>query len=428
MFKKISVILFLGLFLLFSLGGGPQASDGFLLVPMDETQTEHLRAYGLTYRTIDRREEAEISWLLNYRGGSFLLPDRERIRRQARIRDITVEAITPAQLEGIRTEMAEQNMREVPLEVAPEVGVYSPPGMDPWDDAVTLALEYADIPFDTLYDEEIVAGEHYEYDWLHLHHEDFTGQYGKFYASYRNAPWYLEMVEDSRERAERLGFDSVRQSKVYVARQIADYVEEGGFLFAMCSAPESLDVALATGDYDCVAPEISGTAVDDECFDNDNFNFEETFAFEDFELVIDPEIYEISNIDISPDIHQVDPVSERFQLFDFSARYDPVPAVLTQNHQQVVQGFMGQASTFNPDVIKEHVIEMGHLEDDRVKYVYGPYGEGLFSFLSGHDPEDFAHYVGDPHTNLSSYPNSPGYRLILNNILFPAVEQPDLKT
>lgn len=402
--------------------------DSYLLVPMDESQKQHLRAYGLVYQVIDEREKSDISWFLNYRGGSFLLPDTSRTRRMANLRGISVEAVDGSRVEEIRTLIEKNNMREVPLEVAPEIAVYSPPGMDPWDDAVTLALESADIPFDTIYDKEVLNDRHLEYDWLHLHHEDFSGQFGKFYASYRNAAWYLEKVEDARNRAERLGFGSVRKEKVRVAQKIADYVRDGGFLFAMCSAPESLDVALATGDYDCVAPEISGTPVDDACYDNSNYDYDKTFAFKDFELVIDPNVYEISNIDISPEIHNVDPKSESFQLFDFSARYDPIPAVLTQNHRRVIKGFMGQASTFNPDVIKSHVIEMAHLEDGRAKYVYGPYGEGIFSFLSGHDPEDFAHYVGDPHTDLSSHPSSPGYRLILNNILFPAVEKPELKT
>ena len=402
------------------------AQQSALLVPMDDSQSNHLRAYGITYQAIDQFPDERSRWLLNYRGGSFLLPDRESIRRHLRIKSVHFQKISAASRAGIEQNIKRSNMRTIPLEKAPDVAVYTPPGAEPWDDAVTLALNYADIPFDKVYDQAVLQGQLEKYDWVHLHHEDFSGQFGKFYANYRNRPWYMKKVEKARQRAEKLGFETVQTQKKSVAEEIAHYVENGGFLFAMCSATETLDVALATLGLDSVSPEISGTPIDPDI--KQKINFERTLAFTDFELVIDPNIYAHSNIDISPDPRDSSPESERFQLFDFSAQYDPIPAMLTQNHSEVVKGFLGQSSSFNAEVVKEYVTELAQLQDDRVKYLYGFYGDGLFSFFSGHDPEDFAHYVGDPHTNLRGHPNSPGYRLILNNILFPAADKPELKT
>jgi len=402
------------------------AQESALLVPMDGSQSNHLRAYGITYQTIEQYPDEKAHWLLNYRGGSFLLPNRESVRRQLRVKNVNFQQISASTRTEIEEKIKRSNMRKVPLEKAPEVAIYTPPGNDPWDDAVTLALDYAGIPYDKVYDQAVLEGKLQEYDWVHLHHEDFSGQFGKFYANYRNRPWYMKKVEEARRRAEQLGFDTVQKQKKSVADEIAQYVEEGGFLFAMCSATETLDVALATLGIDSVSPEISGTPVDPDI--QEKMNFDRTLAFTDFKLVIDPNIYAHSNIDISPDPRESNPESERFQLFDFSAQYDPIPAMLTQNHSEVVKGFLGQSSSFNAEVVKEHVTELAHLEDGRVKYLYGSFGDGLFSFYSGHDPEDFAHYVGDPHTTLRGHPNSPGYRLILNNILFPAADKPELKT
>jgi hypothetical protein len=397
-----------------------------VLVPMGEQQTNHLRAYGVAYRTLRQFPDATSHWLLNFQGGAFLLPNRGRVKRQLNVKGVEFRVITSSREREISRQIKERNARKVPLEKAPEIAVYTPPGKDPWDDAVTLALNYADIPFDKVYDRDVLNGRLQEYDWVHLHHEDFSGQYGKFYANYRNRPWYMEKVREAREMADELGFESVQAQKKTVAKRISEYVSEGGFLFAMCSATETLDVALATLGLNSAAPEISGTPVEPNL--REKMSFDRTLAFTNFELVIDPTIYAHSNIDVSPDPRQSSPRSERFELFDFSARYDPIPAMLTQNHKEVIKGFLGQSSSYNPDVIKEHVTEMAYLRDGRVKYLYGSHGEGIFSFYSGHDPEDFAHYVGDPHTTLSAHPNSPGYRLILNNILFPAAKKPDLKT
>lgn len=412
--------------LLFSVLALPVLGSQHLLLPMDGAQTNHLRAYGLTYRVLQEEADARAEWLLNHRGGAFVLPDRDWIRRAAKLKGIKFTPLNGAKLKSLTSTFQKQNKRQVPLEKAPEIAVYTPPGKDPWDDAVTLALNYADIPFDKVYDKAVLDGELQEYDWVHLHHEDFSGQYGKFYASYRNSPWYLEKVEKARERARQLGYDSVQSEKKAVAGKIAEYVREGGFLFAMCSAPETLDLALATRGVDFVAPQISGTPVEPNW--EQQVNYENTIAFSDFEIIVDPMVYAHTDIDISPDPRNSNPRSKRFQLFEFSARYDPIPAMLTQNHQQVIKGFLGQTSTFNKELIKEYVVEMAHLESGHVKYLYGPYGKGLFSFYAGHDPEDFAHFVGDPHTNLNAHPSSPGYRLILNNILFPAADKPELKT
>lgn len=419
-------LTYLALVVVLTAGMVPPVLAESILVPMGENQSNHLRAYGVTYWTLQNLPDAKSHWLLNYQGGAFLLPGRDRVRRQLNVKGVSFRTISSARVREISRRIEQQNARKVALEKAPEIAVYTPSGKDPWDDAVTLALNYADIPFDKVYDRKVLDGQLEEYDWVHLHHEDFSGQFGKFYANYRNSPWYMEKVKDARDLAEELGYDSVQAQKKAVAEKISEYVRNGGFLFAMCSATETLDVALATLGLDSVAPEISGTPIESNL--QQKMNFERTLAFTDFELVTDPTVYAHSNIDVSPDPRQSGPRSERFELFDFSARYDPIPAMLTQNHQQVVKGFLGQSSSYNPDVVKDYVTEMAYLKDGRVKYLYGPYGDGIFSFYSGHDPEDFAHYVGDPHTTLSAHPNSAGYRLILNNILFPAAEKPDLKT
>ncbi len=423
--RSPQIFVFISILIIF-LAPLPVLGKQYLLVPMDKSQTNHLRAYGLTYRVLKEEQSARAAWLLNYRGGAFLLPDRRWIRRKAKLKGIKFEPISESRVNSLTAEFKKQNRRKVPLEKAPDIAIYTPPGKDPWDDAVTLALTYADIPFDKVYDKEVLNGKLTEYDWVHLHHEDFSGQYGKFYASYRNAPWYLERVEKSRRRARKLGYQSVQKEKKAVAEKIADYVRNGGFLFAMCSAPETLDLALATQGVDFVAPEISGTPIDPNW--RQKVSYKNTIAFTDFKIIVDPTVYAHTDVDISPNPRNSSARSERFQLFDFSARYDPIPAMLTQNHREVIKGFLGQTSTFNKELIKDYVIEMAHLENGHVKYLYGPYGEGLFSFYAGHDPEDFAHFVGDPHTNLNAHPKSPGYRLILNNILFPAADKPELKT
>jgi hypothetical protein len=396
-----------------------------MLVPMDLSQTNHLKAYGLAYRALTRGYTVE--WLLNYRGGSFLMPLAEDNKLDARLKDVHYEEIGGSDVARIRAEIEKNNMELIHLEKAPRVAVYIPPVAQPWDDAVTLAMTYAEIPYDEVFDEEVLAGKLGEYDWLHLHHEDFTGQYGKFYAAYRTAQWYQEQQREFEARARRLGFNKVSEEKKAVAEEVRRYVRGGGFMFAMCSACDTYDIALAAKGVDIVAPEFDYDGITPGY--QEKLDYSRCFAFTGFKVLTNPFVYEFSDIDTSDYVRARGAESDYFTLFEFSAKYDPVPAMLTQNHVNIVKGFLGQTTGFKKDLVKNSVVILG--EDavhDEVKYLHGNFGRGTFTFLGGHDPEDYQHAVGDPPTDLNLHVNSPGYRLILNNILFPAAKKKKMKT
>lgn len=398
-----------------------------LLIPMDLTQTDHLKAYGVAYWTLE--QGVNVDWLLNYRGGSFLIAASSPLERLCRLRGVSYEIIGAAETANIYGKIEQENMEQILLEKAPLVGVYVPPNFQPWDDAVTLVLEYAEIPYDKLFDEEVLGGKLYKYDWVHLHHEDFTGQYGKFYAVYRGAPWYVEQQALYEEIARSLGYSTVQEEKKAVARAIKDYVGRGGFMFAMCSATDSYDISLAAEGVDIAAAVFDGTPFDPDC--QSKLDYSKSFAFENFTLITDPLVYEFSDIDTTPRTGRSPrgDMLDYFTLFEFSAKYDPVPTMLTQCHTSVVKGFMGQTTAFKKSLIKKEVIIMGEVEgSDEVKYLHGDIGKGTFTFYGGHDPEDYRHQIGDPPTQLELYPNSPGYRLILNNVLFPAARKREQKT
>jgi len=400
----------------------------YLLVPMDETQKNHLKSYGIAYWVLE--QDVEVSWLLNYRGGSFMCQFAKPIENECVIRGVTYEIIADVQASAIISEISspEMNQDEIKLHKAPKVAVYSPKNRQPWDDAVTLALAYAEIPYDVVYDAEIMNGSLPLYDWLHLHHEDFTGQYGKFWRTFKNAAWYQEDVRVNEENARMLGFNKVSELKLAVAKRIRDFVAGGGYLFSMCSAPDSFDEALAADGTDVVDVMFDGDPPDPNA--QKKLNFDNCFAFTNFTLVTNPYEYEISSIDVSETRSKtITEKNDFFTLFDFSAKWDPVPTMLCQNHLQVIKGFMGQTTAFNKDQIKTNVLILGEFKAaNEARYVHGEYGNGTFTFLGGHDPEDYRHLVGDPPTDLNLYPNSPGYRLILNNVLFPAAKQKKRKT
>jgi len=401
-----------------------------MLIPMDFSQTDHLKAYGVAYHSLETGRNVE--WLLNYRAGSFLLEADSDLTEYAMLRGVAHQILDAAELQKLNETVEQSNMSREYLEKAPKVAVYTPPNMQPWDDAVTLALTYAEIPYDTLWDVEVLDGKLQEYDWLHLHHEDFTGQYGKFYASFRYADWYVQQQADYEAMAKRLGFGKVSLQKSAIAETIRDYVANGGFLFAMCSATDTIDIALAARGTDIVMPEFDGDGVAPD-FQN-RLDYSRTFAFENFTLIPDPLVYEFSNIDVTPDSPQsvsttADDTIDFFELFEFSAKYDPVPTMLTQCHENPVRAFMGQTTEFDKTLIKEHVVVMGESKKrGTAKYIHGNLGKGTFTFYGGHDPEDYKHIVGDPPTQLFLHKNSPGYRLILNNVLFPGAKKKELKT
>ncbi len=417
--KKIAFLLLL--FVCF----GAKAS--MILLPMDETsQVNHLKAYGITYWALDRSYKA--NWLLNYRGGSFLLPDTEEIRRECKIRGVSYEILSDAEANSIMDDISSpsQNMETVVLEKAPKIAVYSPPGKQPWDDAVTLVLTYAEIPFTTIYDEEVLSDALLLYDWLHLHHEDFTGQYGKFFGAYRNAPWYIEQKREAEELAAKLGYSKVSEEKMAVADKIRNYVIGGGFMFAMCSATDSFDIALSAEGVDICEPMFDGDASDPNYQSRIDYN--NAFAFKDFILERNPVVYEFSDIDTTTD-RRILPDNDYFTLMEYSAKWDPVPTMLCQNHTQLVKGFMGQTTAFRADRVKSNILVMGeNKQNNEARYIHGTKGKGMFTFYGGHDPEDYQHRVGDAPTVLDLHPNSPGYRLILNNVLFPAAKKKKLKT
>ena len=398
-----------------------------IMIPMDLKQNDHLKAYGFAFWALN--QNINVEWLLNYRGGSFLLDEFSEITEVARVRGVTYETIDSEQALNIFNEINLNNMEIVLLEKAPKIAIYSPPNKQPWDDAVTLALTYAEVPYDVLWDKEVFDEKLARYDWLHLHHEDFTGQYGKFYKNYRSASWYIEQKKQYETITRDLGFDTVHKQKKALAQIIKNYIGGGGFLFAMCSATDSFDIALATQNTDAAHEAFDGSPIDVEFEKKIDYN--NTLAFYDFSIITNPMIYEYSDIDFpqSENINAKGAEADFFTLFDFSAKYDPVPAMLTQNHSRTIKGFMGQTTGFKRDIVKKHILIMGEdVTSPQVKYIHGNYGKGTFTFLGGHDPEDYQHFVGDPQTDLSLYKNSPGYRLILNNILFPAAKKKERKT
>ncbi len=416
----------LSLFVLWmGLAPATQAQD--ILIPMDDSQSDHLKAYGMAYWIIDRG--IEVDWLLNYRGGSFLTRSSEELRGELAVRGVTYELVDGPGTARIISEVESEssNTAVVRLETTPEIAVYAPDQTLPWDDAVLLALTYAEVPYDMIYDEEIMSGELSNYDWVHLHHEDFTGQYGKF-IQYQNQPWYIEQQRKAEESARSFGFDKVSDLKLAVAQSIREYVGQGGFLFAMCSGTETLDIALAAHSVDIVAAEYDGDPVDPDA--TTKLDFSQTFAFHNFTPVVNPTEYAHSDIDAGlPPPAMRNPLVDHFTLFEFSAKWDPVPTMLTQNHVASVKGFVGQTTSFVKRVVKPGVVVLAESPGrDEVKYLHGSFGEGTFTFYAGHDPEDYQHFVGDPPTDLTLHKNSPGYRLILNNILFPAARKQEQKT
>jgi len=423
--RKLLFILFLAFF--------AQATYGaYILIPMDTEQKNHLKAYGITYWVLDNGGQAW--WLLNYRGGSFAFRHNAVFEKECLTRGVSFSVIPDGKFESIKAEIANPEVNEsaVRLEAVPKIAVYSPDvsakgaKIQPWDDAVTLVLTYAEIPYETIYDDDVLSGKLAKYDWLHLHHEDFTGQYGKFYASYRTAPWYKEHVRRLEEIAHRNGFAKVSQLKLAVTKTIQEYVGGGGFMFAMCSATDTYDIALAADGVDICDYMYDGDPPDASA--QKKLKFDQTFAFKDFQLKRNPLEYEYSSIDNTA-TRQLDPSVDYFKLFDFSAKWDPIPSMLTQNHTNIIKGFMGQTTAFKTNQIKSNVLILGQTKSVlEARYIHGTFGQGTWTFYGGHDPEDYRHMVNDPPTDLNLHPNSPGYRLILNNILFPAAEKKKRKT
>jgi hypothetical protein len=415
----------LALAILASLAG--VAARAGMLIPMDLVQTDHLKAYGVAFQAL--RTGMDVEWLLNYRSGSFLLGDSEELRRLMLLEGVLFEEVDASAEAGIYGEIEANNMEAILLEKAPRVAVYVPPTavVEPWDDAVMLALDYAGIPFDRLYDDEVQAGRLAEYDWLHLHHEDFTGQYGKFYAGYHQAAWYQNRQAQFEALARAAGYAKVWQYKHATAERVREYVARGGFLFAMCSGTDSYDIALAAGGTDIVDGVYDGDPADPRA--QQQLDFAHCLAFENFTLEMNPLIYEFSDIDMSDYSRLRGPAADFFVLFEFSAKEDPVPTMLTQCHVNMLNGFMGQTTSFNRRTVKPSTLVLAEVPgSDEVRYIHGNFGQGTFTFLGGHDPEDYEHHVGDPPTDLSLHKSSPGYRLILNNVLFPAAKKQERKT
>jgi len=416
--KQILLLIFL---LCFSF-----SHASYILINMDDQQTNHLKAYGIAFLSIEN--EINVKWLLNYKGGSFLIKSNNFIENECKTRNVSYSLIADIQSNKILSDISRNDVNQeiISLEKAPKIAIYSPKNKQPWDDAVTLALTYAEIPYDIIYDEEVINNLLPLYDWLHLHHEDFTGQYGKFYASFKNASWYKEQKKSFEKNAKELGFNKVSQAKLAVAKKIKEYVLSGGFLFAMCSATDSYDIALASEGVDICQHMFDGDPIDNDI--DTKLNYKNTLAFKDFELVKNPNRYEFSSIDATQ-TRRIKPNLDFFTLFDFSAKWDPIPTMLCQNHMQVIKGFMGQTTSFRNKYLKSDVIIMGETKSsNESRYIHGKLGNGTWTFYGGHDPEDYQHKVGDPKTDLSLHPNSPGYRLILNNILFPAAKKKKLKT
>lgn len=415
------------LFTIALLFGFASSQAAYLLIPMDESQKNHLKAYGIAFWIL--QNDIEMDWLLNYRGGSFMCKQHRLFENECIIRGVSYEIIPDAKSTAILAEISnpEVNMDVVKLEKPPKIAVYSPKNKQPWDDAVTLVLTYAEIPYEVIYDDEIIQGKLPLYDWLHLHHEDFTGQYGKFYAMYKNAPWYREQVREFEATAARLGFSKVSELKLGVALKIKEYTAGGGFMFSMCSGTDSFDIGLAAEGVDICESMFDGDAADPAA--QQKLDFNRTFAFKDFRLKKNPMEYEFSTIDATPVHNRTPETLDMFTLFEFSAKWDPVPTMLTQSHTPVIKGFMGQTTAYDKRYVKPEVLVMGENKAlNSARYIHGQYGKGQWTFYGGHDPEDYQHFVGDPPTDLNLFPNSPGYRLILNNILFPAAKKKHQKT
>ncbi|MBE50973.1 MAG: asparagine synthetase B [Flavobacteriales bacterium] len=416
--KKILIFIFF----IFQL----TSQSAYLLIKMDESQSNHLKSYGIAFYSLQK--ELDVKWLLNYLGGSFLIEYDKKTEQECIIRGVNYQIIANNSAEKILTQISsnEVNQEVIKLEKTPKIAIYSPKNNQPWDDAVTLALSYAEIPYDVIYDEEVMSNLLPVYDWLHLHHEDFTGQYGKFYSIYKNAKWYRDQKKEFEKLAKKLGFQKVSKQKLAVAKKIREFVAGGGFLFAMCSATDSYDIALSAESTDICEHMFDGDPVNNDA--QENLDFSNTFAFTNFKIIKNPNQYEFSDIDMTS-IRKIKPELDFFTLFDFSAKWDPIPTMLCQNHTKVVKGFMGQTTSFNKELIKSNVVIMGETKAaNEARYIHGKYGNGTWTFYGGHDPEDYQHRVGDPKTDLSLHPNSPGYRLILNNILFPAAKKKKQKT
>lgn len=417
---RLSILL---LFLLVS----KVALSNYLFIPMDEKQADHLKAYGIAYWVL--KMDTEVDWLLNYRGGSFMCKYHPKIQSELTVRGVSFEIISDAQANGIIEEIASPavNYDIMKLEKYPRIAVYSPKSKQPWDDAVTLVLTYAEIPYDVIFDDEVLTDQLTKYDWLHLHHEDFTGQYGKFYGNYAHMPWYIEQVKEAEETARKFGFTKVSQLKLAVAKRIKAFVAGGGFLFAMCSATDSFDIALAAEGVDICDRMYDGDPADPQA--QQKLNFNNTFAFTDFHISKDAYQYEFSDIDNNFSDRGLRPDNDYFSVFQFSAKWDPIPTMLTQNHTRVIKGFYGQTTGFKKQLIKSDVVVMGETKEIKeAKYLHGVFGKGFWTFYGGHDPEDYQHTVGEEPTDLNLHPNSPGFRLILNNILFPAAKKKKQKT
>jgi len=420
---KLKKLLFTVLFIFF----GINTYASYILIPMDvDSQKNHLKAYGITYWTL--KKDLKVKWLINYRGGSFLLPDTEAIQRECQIRGVSFEVLSNTKAESILEDISSpsQNMDAVVLEKAPKIAVYTPNGKQPWDDAVTMVLQYAEIPYETIYDEEVLNDGLLVFDWLHLHHEDFTGQYGKFYAQYRASSWYIQEKKEAELLAQKLGYNKVSEEKLAVSLKIRDYVIGGGFMFAMCSATDSFDIALSAEGVDICEPMFDGDG--SEANYQNKIDYNNTFAFTNFLLERNPKVYEFSSIDMTRK-RNIPKTTDYFSLMEFSAKWDPIPTMLCQNHTALIKGFMGQTTSFNRDEIKSNVLVLGETKlNGEAKYIHGIKGKGFFTFYGGHDPEDYQHRVGDAKTELDLHPNSPGYRLILNNVLFPAARKKKQKT
>lgn len=399
-----------------------------IIIPMDGTQTNHLKAYGIAYWLLER-ERSEVLWLLNYKGGSFMAQYNEGLEKECKTRGVYHQVVSEVDALKIETQISDPsiNMNMVKLLNVPKIAVYSPKSKQPWDDAVTMVLTYAEIPYDVIFDDEVLDNKLPEYDWLHLHHEDFTGQYGKFWASFSNAPWYQDQVKETETMARKHGYKSARELKRVVVQRIRDFCMGGGFLFAMCSATDTYDIALAA----------QGTDICERMFDGDGISptaqkdleYTQCFAFKNFKLETNPYVYEYSDIDVDPRKRNVTEEEDLFTLFDYSAKWDLIPSILTQNHTKTIRGFMGQTTAFRKSRIKSDVLIMGeNVLLNEARYIHGEMGKGTWTFFGGHDPEDYQHHVGEPPTDLNLHPNSPGYRLILNNILFPSAQKEKQKT
>jgi hypothetical protein len=415
------------LLLLCFLVAGITARANYIFIPMDIKQADHLKAYGIAYWVL--KKDTEVDWLLNYRGGSFMCKYHPLIQNELVIRGVSYDIISDAQANQILLEISSPalNYDIMKLEKYPKIAVYSPKSKQPWDDAVTLVLTYAEIPYDVVFDDEVMKGDLTKYDWLHLHHEDFTGQYGKFYSNYANMPWYLEQQKEAEDMARKHGFPKVSQLKLAVAKHIKEFVAAGGFLFAMCSATDSFDIALAAEGTDICERMYDGDAADPHA--QEKLNFDNTLAFTNFHLVRDPYTYEFSDIDNNAPERGLRQDNDYFNVFEFSAKWDPIPTMLTQSHTKVIKGFYGQTTGFKKTLIKSDVVIMGeNKEIDEAKYLHGVFGKGFWTYYGGHDPEDYQHTVYEEPTDLNLHPNSPGFRLILNNVLFPAAKKKKQKT